>query len=84
MFQSPCGELVMKGVMMLPMTAGSIVLAFQSPCGELVMKAYKEGDEFVFMDMFQSPCGELVMKVIDCLAKNPSKHRFSPLAGNWL
>ena len=61
-FQSPCGEVVMKGGYMKPIVI-QFERLFQSPCGEVVMKVHVDTVGIAVYDRgFQSPCGEVVMK----------------------
>ncbi len=61
MFQSPCGEVVVKED---GEPAGYYQLhRFQSPCGEVVVKVYTLEDlSHMTYKEFQSPCGEVVVK----------------------
>ena len=60
-FQSPCGEVVLKGFGFRDYSR-SCQFWFQSPCGEVVLKAVRLLTEEEVREVFQSPCGEVVLK----------------------
>ncbi len=59
-FQSPCGEMVVKGNFTIRRKS-ILFRQFQSPCGEMVVKALAFSVSQT-EDEFQSPCGEMVVK----------------------
>ena len=79
LFQSPCGEVIVKGAEYSTLIGRK---KFQSPCGEVIVKGCSISQENMVLLLFQSPCGEVIVKAYGSPEYEKQRQSsFSPLAG---